>query len=285
MSFQGHKEYIASRLRNAPDVDVGEWHAMDVSGNPMLITKEVLNMTVSMDIPETMEELQESVMPNLPWAEAQFQERVSGEPLNPGETYKLWPWQSQMDKHRDKKFSHTYMERFWPKYAGEYQVWPDTQTWGLRYRLGDLDDVVQQLARNPLTRQAYLPVFFPEDTGNVNNVRIPCTLGYWFVCRKEGDETYLHMTYHIRSCDFIRHFADDVYLAARLCQWVLEQVKIQDSGTYTEAQMQGEEVPDKPFWWDVKPGILTMHIGSLHVMKGDMPKLMRGVEDAQTTGS
>ena len=76
------------------------------------------------------------------------------------------------------------------------------------------------MKRSPLTRQAYLPVFFPEDTGAHHGERIPCTLGYQFMQRRNQ----LSIWYFIRSCDFTRHFRDDVYLAIRLLDWMRQEV-------------------------------------------------------------
>jgi hypothetical protein len=87
--------------------------------------------------------------------------------------------------------------------------------------------------------------------------RIPCTLGYWFVLRNGK----LNMTYYIRSCDYVRHFRDDIYLAVRLQLWVLQQVQ-QLALAHAD---HGEYEP----WLDVTPGTFTMHIGSLHFHEGD----------------
>jgi thymidylate synthase len=118
---------------------------------------------------------------------------------------------------------------------------------GIRYNYGDLNDVVALLKRSPMTRQAYLPVWFPEDTGANYEQRVPCTLGYHFLLRNG----VLGITYFIRSCDFVRHFSDDVYMAGRLCQWVADQVA------------------------DGNVGYLSMHIGSFHIFDGDVAKLKR----------
>jgi Thymidylate synthase len=238
-------------LEEAARVDVGEWQSLDISDKPLMVTREL--MDVSLVIPVGIDQLplQFEIQPNLPWAEDHFQERVSGYPMNPGEEYKNWPWyRGNVPQHQviGEKFSHTYMERIWPKYAGmegvgEYGLAP----WmGIRYPYGDLDDLVQMLIHHPQTRQGYLPIWFPEDTGAVHGERVPCSLGYHFVRRNEK----LHCTYYIRSCDFVRHFRDDVYLAARLLQWVSHRVK-------------------------VHPGRLTMHMVSLHIFEGDRAKLER----------
>ena len=190
-------------------------------------------------VPDNLDRLRGAIKPNLPWADDHFKERVSGWPLNPGETWKNWPWALAADKHRTEGecFSHTYMERFWAA---------KTDGHGIRYPYGDLGSLVELLRREPNTRQAYLPVFFPEDTGAIHGGRIPCTLGYHFIQRGG----YLHMSYYIRSCDLYRHFRDDVYLAAKLLLWVRDQVN--------------------PNW---TPGWLRMDIGSLHCFVNDYWRL------------
>jgi hypothetical protein len=150
--------------------------------------------------------------------------------------------------------------------AADVEINP-TRPWAEdRYPYGDLDDVVSLLAREPYTRQSYLPVWFPEDTGAVPGERVPCTLGYHFILRRGQ----LHCFYPMRSCDLLRHFRNDVYMAVRLTQWILEElVKVQG---YDEAH---EPVGGpKPFdWSSVTPGLLTMHMVSLHVFEPDIPVL------------
>lgn len=234
------------------EVDTGHWQALE--NVPLTNTIELTDVAFQYLIPQHWNELAADVKPSTPWAEAQFLERVSGKPLNPGETFQLWPYyRGNVERHKEQgQFSHTYMERFWPRAAGyEPPIWDDVASglWsgrkGIRYRYGDLHDVLNLLAKYPTTRQAYLPVWFPEDTGAHHGERVPCTLGYHLMMR----DRQLHINYPIRSCDFIRHFADDVYLAARLCQWVLAML-----------QESGEER-----WQDVIPGRLSMYIFSLHV--------------------
>lgn len=254
-----YAKYISLFVREAYKVAPKKWQAID-SPQPMY---ELLNRSFVYKLPSEFD-LAKDIGPNLPWADIHFQERISGQPLNPGESYKQWPFYV-MDKEMRReaeKFSHTYMERFWPKYAGENiagtpRLTPpaDDPIRGIRYEYGDLKDVINQFHNDPLTRQAYLPIFFPEDTGNVMNQRVPCSLGYHFIMRDDK----MHMVYYIRSCDFIRHFKDDVYLACRLLQWVL--FKLQNS-PHTASE-----------WLDVTPGTLTMHITSLHVFESDMYRI------------
>lgn len=237
------------------EVDTGHWQSLkDV---PHTQTIEVQNVVLDVEIPETMEEAQEEISPNLPWAEDHFQERVGGEPLNPGEQYKNWPWYDPnwAAQNETGKFSHTYMERFWPKYAwmNNCNCTEKVIAKGNRYPYGDLNDVVALLAKEPTTRQAYLPMWFPEDTGAVHGERVPCSLGWHFMCR--GDR--LHCFYSMRSVDFLRYFRDDVYMAMRLTQWILGQLRSVTS------------------WESVTLGQLSMFISSLHVFQGDYAKMER----------
>jgi hypothetical protein len=238
--------------------------------NPLWVAVELANVVFGFSIPEEMTSLQTEVKPNLPWAEDHFQERVSGEPLNPPPSSEYWPYaQRGNEEHKDVKgkFSHTYPERMWPSWAGEvYEEMAQSRSldWeprtGIRFDYGDLGDLVQLLAHEPLTRQAYLPIWFPEDLTAANKgERVPCTLGYHFLMR----EGKLNMTYFIRSCDYVRYFRDDVYMACRLVQWVLGEIVEHRLG-------------DSDWWQEVAvPGHLTMHIVSMHCFDGDLPMLRR----------
>jgi len=258
------------------EVDSGHWQGVTTEGKPDLVTLELLNLGIDAQMPGDMDQAQNLLSPNLPWAEDHFQERVSRVPSNPGEQYKNWPWWSpekeqvtvagivgdiypeasgRSDIPEPFKFTHTYQERFWPKHSQADWESRETQVWehmkGIRYEYGDLDDVVNLLREHPFTRQATFPIFFPEDTGAVHGGRIPCTLHYHFLRR--GD--HLHLWYPLRSCDAIRHFRDDVYMAVRLCQWVINEL------TWVK--------PDES-WQDVKPGFLHFTAYSFHVHKGDL---------------
>jgi hypothetical protein len=239
-----------------------------------------MNVAFRVTMPHSLQELRDAIKPNLPWADDHFEERVSRVPSNPGEQYKNWPWWRGLGQEKkamtevrtptigitkegevesfayDYLFTHTYQERFWPREGGDGEYKPR----GIRYEYGDLDDVVSLLVRSPHSRQAYLPIFFPEDTGAVHGGRIPCTLGYHFLLRSDR----FHLWYDIRSCDAVRHFRDDVYLAARLAFWVLDELK--------QRSAIGKP-PASPTWDKVRPGVFTFHTHSFHVHKGDLHHL------------
>lgn len=261
---------VRSLLRDfevaAEPVDVGQWQSLDIKGDRSKVTWELREASLGFGMASTIEGAQREYSPNLPWAEDHFLERIGGRPLNPPPSQAWWPFAQagHKDHLKEGKFSHTYPERFWPKHAGHdacncpYEAeMRDTKDegyysgyWGCAYRArqgirfeyGDFTDVVARLAKNPLTRQAFLPIWFPEDTGAPEGERVPCTLGYLFMIRNGK----LHVTYYIRSCDFMRHWRDDVYMAVRLAQEVRDRLSI-----------------------GVELGELTMHIGSFHVFEGD----------------
>jgi len=265
--FMAMNRDLAALLSRTGDVvDTGHWQSLpDV---PQTRTLELRGVTIRYPIPASQQSLALEVDPNLPWADLHFEERVGGRPTNPGQTYHLWPYfRGNVPKHQDPangdKFSHTYMERMWPRRVGLETHQRDRC--GVRYRYGDLSDVVELLHNFPYTRQAYLPIWFPEDTGAHHGERVPCTLGYHLMLRDDR----LHVMYPIRSCDFLRHFRDDVYLAGRLVQWIIDQLK-----------------GDHP-WSSVKPGELTMHMHSLHVFEQERTILnrMSGITDEAEFGA
>lgn len=273
-NFNTAIEYTGHLLRDySHEVQGTRWQSSDVSDKPDMRMREILNHSFQVSLMgyEALDHWRKDIGPNLPWADDHFAERVSGEPLNPGVQWANWPYAHSADRFRtesDGKFSHTYMERIWPKYAGlstdEYLKEHGTrmlaQHGGIRYAYGDLHDVVNHLGTDPLTRQAFLPIWFPEDTGVVHGERVPCTLGYHWIMRGG----YLHTTYYIRSCDFVRHFRDDLYLTVRLTLWLLEQLR--------RGPRQFDMVTEIN-WENVKAGMFTFHCVSMHMFINDYNKL------------
>lgn len=151
------------------------------------------------------------------------------------------------------RFNHNYMMRYWPKFAGRDGERPN---FGIYNQYGDLNDLVKQLIKNPLSRQEWFPIFHPEDVGEVVGGRKPCSLGYQFWMR--GGK--LHVYYPLRSCDFFHHMQDDIYLTIRLLLWVLNECR----------KIEHQNDDHGPWYWDqVTPGTLTMHCTSLHVFAND----------------
>lgn len=186
------------------------WQGVDMGQNLF----EVFNVYISMDASPSIRGLAEETEADLPWAEDHFKERIAGKPLNPGNEYKNWPYYRAIDNdslfrgHEGVKFSHTYMERFWP---------PKIR--GVRYEMGDFNDFLEKFKNDPHGRQNYFSIWHPEDQ-SPGARRLPCTLGYYFQIIKG----HLHCTYHIRSCDIFRHFKNDIYMAVRLMHYVRENM-------------------------------------------------------------
>lgn len=298
-SFRKCYPIVKGLLRSCSTVvDSGTWQSIPTKGKPEMMTHEVEDVVIEFQMgSEDLAYHRAQIGPNTPWADRHFElDRVSGYPRNPGLTWQEWPYALKADGFRDLEggqFNHSYAERYWPKYAGltvendgvpspfqekmanltnnRDQGGYDGKRYpieGIRYRYGDLNDVVNLLFKNPGTRGAYLPVTFPEDTGIVHGGRTPCTIGYLFRMR----EGRLHVFYDIRSCDFVRHFQDDVYLTVRLVLWMLEQLRAKEQ--------QRAAVDDRnPVWRDVKPGRFVMHIGSLHIFRNDWRTVFPDAEE------
>lgn len=245
-------DYCGRKLKNTGQYHRSEkWQGIDTLANNIPEMWETMNVSFTAAVGNLTEPNIVSINPNRPWADIHFKERISGKPLNPGESYKIWPYYGRDKQMREnEKFTHTYMERFWPKDASELKL--TEKLVGIRYDYGDLDDVINLLAKEPGTRQAFLPIWFPEDTGVSHGGRVPCSLGYLFNIRNHT----LHMTYYLRSCDFIRHFRDDVYLAVKLMYHVKQELAIKSN-------------------YEIYPnvGTLTMHIASLHIFAQELPLL------------
>ena len=217
-----------------------KWQAID-SPDALL---EISNIWLEMDMPETKDELAFLTKADLPWAENHFQERIKGEPANPGFEYKNWPYYKP-EQHNDQfraegegLFSHTYMERFWP----DKNI---SGTGKMGYHFGDFNDLLDRLKDDPNTRQAFFAIWHPQDQNN-DGVRLPCTIGYHFMVRQGK----INVTYLIRSCDIFRHFRNDIYMTVRLAQYVRQELN--------------------PF---LKMGTMYMWVGSLHCFNVEKPTI------------
>lgn len=193
-----------------------------IEGNPDYETTELQNYSY------TILNAKSSEIPNVtqPWADAEFQEwitkPVDGKFINPGEAWKLRNdvWDEFL---HDGKFGYTYNELIWNN--------------------DQFTKIVNRLKEDPDSRQLWIslwdPTRDPDLLGGVS--RVPCSLGYAFQVR----EGKLNMHYVMRSCDFSTHFANDVYLAIKLLEYV--------------AELTGYEV-----------GNFTHTVFSLHIYKKDL---------------
>lgn len=245
-------------------VNRGTAHAM--KDDTTSSTHELTHLTESFGVDVEASAWREVVQPNMPWAEDHFSERVSGMPLNPPPSEQWWPFAraGNAEHKKGEMFSHSYPERFWPRMANVGNTIEYSQRVvavphvGIRFEYGDLWDLVVILKKNLMSRQAYLPVWFPEDlTAATQGERVPCSMGYHFMMV----DGRLDCVYTMRSCDIVRFYRDDVYMAGRLLQWVCSKVELElaQQGAGSAAQV-----------W---PGKLVVHIDNLHCFPGDRPFL------------
>jgi len=242
------------------------WQGVDISRRPEAEMREMINWDFRVPMPgENLDHYRRDIQPNLPWADDHFKERVCGYPMNPGSAWLHWPWAQSagnfLTADDGHKFEINYMERYWcanPNFQ-DSTIEPLVGIRGRPY--GDLQNIISLLTKEPHTRQAYLPVYFPEDTGAGG--RVPCSLGYHWLMRNN----FLHVFYPIRSCDYLRHFRDDIYLTCRLTLWLLSQLR-----------------RDTEAWRYVRPGYFSIWIGSLHIFVNDYVKLYGRVKET-TDGS
>lgn len=249
---------LCQAMKQAHSMRRSTWQGLDMGSRPEARTAELINVTLRTHLrgEESIDHWRKDVEPYLPWADDHFTERTCGRPLNPGNTWDKWRHGKSADRFRGVtgKFNHTYMERLWPKYADKAvddSLTPVAHK-GIRWTYGDLMDVVNLLDRTPDTRQAYIPLFFPEDTGVADGGRKPCTLGYQFIL----SDNQLHLYYPMRSCDLANHFLDDCYLAVRLVIWMLDRLRERSSA-----------------WDHVTPGEYVMHMTNLHAFVNDLRNL------------
>jgi thymidylate synthase len=179
-----------------------------------------------------------------PWAEKEFEERVSGHQINPGTAYKLNRDMWEEFLVHGNKFDYTYAERLNTKVLYHNQI------------LTKLKAVIQLLNDDQDTRKAVINIYGDLDGDHYHgDARIPCSMYYDFLIRENSKgQKQLNICYHQRSADFLAHLGDDIYLAWRLMEYVAEKV-------------------------GVLPGYLYHTIDSLHAYRKDWDLLNSNIED------
>lgn len=217
----------------------------DVGNNPDYATKEVRaygfhlvdwiwNQQEETDsvgyIFRTYDRTEDPTTQILKYIQVEFEDRVSGRAMNPGNSYQTRKdiWNEFL---HDGKFAYTYSERIAPQ----------------------LHRILNELEERPETRQAIINIhsnILPLRSGVVDSIdltniggssRIPCSMYYQIIRRQDK----LDLIYTMRSCDFLVHFPVDIMLALRLQLWFAEKLGI-------------------------APGTFTYFTGSLHAYQKDM---------------
>ena len=184
-----------------------------IADDPDYATRELLNYDYMV-----LEPRLDDLNPTQPWADAEFEERINFVPPDKGLAWQQRP--EVWTEFADRGFAYSYGERY----------------------ADSLGEIIAELRDHPESRQLFLSVWDPiTDAKRFGKLRVPCSLGYWFV-KRQGR---IHMTYMQRSADFATHFENDQYLSHKLQRYVAEQV-------------------------GVPAGRFTHWIGSLHVYQKDV---------------
>lgn len=198
----------------------------NIEGNPDFFTQELTNYCYTVLNPvDSLDQLQVTQ----PWCNLEAKERFGGNRLNPGEAYKTRGevWNEFLV---NGKFDYSYPQRFNPLVNEEgYERYvsdnKDVLEDDLEIHVNEIDaiqEIAEELAKNPDSRQCYIPIFAPDDLVNLGGKkRIPCTLGYTLQVR----EGQLNITYNMRSSDFATHFQNDIWLAVRLAMEVRDRIE------------------------------------------------------------
>lgn len=158
------------------------------------------------------------IVPHHLWLASEFMERMDQD-INPGEAYKLRKeiWEPFLVLN---KFDYTYSERI--------------------HAENQFDRVIEELKKNPDTRQAIIHIHEPKDVKSIGGKkRVPCSMYYQLMIRRGK----LDIIYNMRSSDFGTHFQNDIALAMMLQRFIGKCI-------------------------DVEAGLFSMNVGSLHIYKG-----------------
>lgn len=184
--------------KNGVSVHTQSYQNKIIKDDPAFETKEIQGFQFCI-----IDTSDKDAMPNVTveWAKAEFAERISEHPTNPGKAYLLREniWKEFLV---DGRFDYTYNERiFWQKNL-----------------------IVEELQKNPETRQAIIEIHNNKDDlfSLGGKKRIPCSLSYQFMIR----DGKLDVIYLMRSTDFATHFQNDIWLADEMRKWVAQQLGI-----------------------------------------------------------
>ena len=132
----------------------------------------------------------------------EFKEWVAEEYHNPGEAWKEYPERWRSFLNAEGRVDYSYHERI--------------------NKGGQLGVITATLINNPDNRQAYLSIYDPNiDTHRIGMKRmIPCILGYQFT---QVDKD-LNMTVMARSIDANNCLMNDIWLADKLLDYVVEEI-------------------------------------------------------------
>lgn len=185
-------------------------------------TLELINYGYTVTQPEMID-----LDPTQPWSDAEWADRreaIMGKIMPLGNA-----WQLRKDAHMDWEYFLEYDGAPIPDGMTLEQCRQESPealhdpmrlaySYGERLALNDqVLKVIRELRVNPTSRQLYVAMWDPnQDIDRIGRRRVPCSLGWHFMMRNG----YLHITYTMRSCDFVTHWQNDVWLALRLLDFV-----------------------------------------------------------------
>ena len=248
--YDNCKELMSEMGRNLGEmgniVKPKSYQNKNIENNEDFITKELIceqYCLVSMPDPEYLFGFDSR---SIEWTKAELAERLDEThwPVNPGKAWEIRKdlWEQFLikdyinEEYHTESFDYSYNERIWFRAHNALK--------------GNLRTIINELKRNPDTRQGILMIHSPYDTQFIGGERrVPCSMYYDFLIRKNGkEEDQLNICYHMRSCDYATHFGNDIWLAWKLMEFVANEV-------------------------GVKPGYLYHTIDSIHCYKKDWDKL------------
>ena len=136
------------------------------------------------------------------FAEADFEDRMSKTPVNPGQAVKfdsVGVLKNYLQP--DGKLAYTYSERMCDQLA----------------------PVVKLLREHPDTRQAFLSIWDPDkDMPNFETSRVPCSIGFHFLIR----DGKLNLVYYMRSLEVTQCVGNDIYTSSRMIEAIAEELGV-----------------------------------------------------------
>ena len=196
-NFNEAKSELARDLKElGVKVSTKTYQNLNTDGNPDLDTYELTNYHYRIEHPDTISAKHPE------WAKVEFHERVTNV-RNPGEAWKLRKELWSKFLNEDGQFDYTYGDRL-------FSWW----------------HIVKTLKDDPNSRRAVLNIWDGVDVYRAHrNVRVPCSLYYHF--RVQNDR--LNMCYVMRSCDFIEHWQNDLWLAKEFLRLISDKLPV-DTG-------------------------------------------------------
>lgn len=204
--YRNTKEAANETKRELAEMGVEvQLHTMQdkvIVDNPDFVTNELMAYSYMIVDVSDKEELMKAFnkQSEIPWAEAEFAERIDQLKTNPGEAYKMRDvWEEFV---HDGKFAYSYSER-----------------------IGDqVEKVIAMLKKTPSSRNAIVAIWNPDiDIDRIGGVqRVPCSMYYQFLIR----DGKVNLIYTMRSNDLITHWCHDIYLAITLQQYISAKLDI-----------------------------------------------------------